>query len=79
MAQIHIPESLLSAIERILPPSVSVEDFILQAVREKLAFEDQKREFYRLSDRIDLAMTEQGLSEADILRDFESHRSEIGP
>jgi hypothetical protein len=74
MPHIQIPDSLFMQIEQALPPSASPEEFVVQAVREKLSFEDQKKEFYRISDRNRAAMIESELSEDGILRDFDSGR-----
>jgi len=77
MPQIHIPETLFAEIEKMLPPSASAAEFVVQAVREKLSVEDRKREFYRISDQNRAAMTEKGISAAEILADFESVRGKL--
>ena len=77
MPQIHIPETLFAEIEKAISPSASAEEFVVQAVREKLSFEDEKREFCRISDQNRLAMNEKGLSEAEILAEFESLRGKL--
>ena len=79
MVQIHIPEALWAEIEKTIPPSGSAEEFVVQAVREKLSFEDRKREFYHRSDQNRSAMSEKGISEAEVLSDFESARSKSEP
>jgi hypothetical protein len=61
---------------QVIPPSSSAEDYVAQAVREKLSFDDQKRELFRISDRNHAAMIERGLSEDDILRDFDAVRGQ---
>ncbi len=74
MPQINIPESLFREVERVLPNAVSPDEFVASAVREKLTSEEHKREFYRLSDQTRAAMAEKGLTESEILREFESTR-----
>jgi hypothetical protein len=75
MPQVNIPESLFQEVARVLPTAVSPDEFIVTAVREKLSFEGQKREFYRLSDQTRAAIGEKGLTESDILKEFEAARS----
>jgi hypothetical protein len=72
--RVNIPDTLAREIERVVPAPRSPEDFVLEAVREKLSWEDRKREFCRLSDETRAAMVARGLTEADILRDFEDFR-----
>jgi hypothetical protein len=74
MPQVNIPESLFREVEKVLPKTVSASEYVVTAVREKLDLEGRKREFFRLSDRVRAAMTEQGLTESDILREFEATR-----
>lgn len=47
---------------------------MLEAVREKLSWEDRRRHFCRLSDETRAAMVAKGLTEADMLKDFEDFR-----
>jgi hypothetical protein len=74
MPQIDIPQSLFEQIERVVPTAISAEEFVVQAVREKLSSEGRKYEFYRLSDDTRRAMAAKGLTEADVLADFEAAR-----
>lgn len=74
MPEIHIPDNVFQEIEKILPAAVSADEFVVQAVREKLSSEDRKQEFYRLSDRTRAAMVEKGLTESDILAEFDLFR-----
>ncbi len=74
MPQVNIPDALFREVERVLPNAISPDEFIVTAVREKLTFEGQKQEFYRLSNRTREAMAAKGLTESDILREFESAR-----
>jgi hypothetical protein len=68
MPQVNIPESLFREVEKVLPNAASLDEFIATAVREKLTFEGQKREFYRLSNQTRAALAANGLT------DFESAR-----
>jgi hypothetical protein len=74
MAQITIGDDLLTQVQRTLPESVSADRFIEQAVREKLAGEERRAEFYRLSDETRRRMDERKVSESEILSDFETFR-----
>lgn len=75
--RVDIPDRLASEIERLIPSPRSPEDFVLEAVREKLSWEDRRREFCRLSDETRAAMAAKGLTEADILRDFGDFRHRL--
>ena len=77
MPEIHIPQTLFSEIEKAIPLAASADDFVLQAIREKLSFEDHKREFFRLTDQNREAMKEKGLSEEGILTDFDTFRRKL--
>lgn len=74
MAQITIGDDLLTQIQRTLPAAVSADRFIEEAVREKLAVEERRAEFYRLSEETRRRMDEKGISESEILGDFETSR-----
>ena len=74
MPQIHISQALFEQIEKLLPEAMSLDDFVLEAVHEKLSSEDRKQEFYRLSDQTRAAMAERGVAEVDVLADFELTR-----
>jgi hypothetical protein len=75
MPQIYIPQSLFEQIERVVPGAASPEDFVVQAVQEKLSWEGRKSEFYRLSEETRAAMAAKGLTETDVLADFEASRN----
>ena len=77
MPQVYIPETLLKEIEKALPETSSADNFIIQAVREKLTSLEHKKEFYKLSARAQTVMQEKGLSETDILKDFDSFRKNL--
>lgn len=74
MPQVQIPQALFDQIEAVVRATTSPQDFVVQAVREKLSWEARKGEFYRLSDETRAAMTAKGLTEADLLADFEATR-----
>ena len=74
MAQITIADDLLTQIQRALPESASADGFIEEAVREKLAVQERRSEFYRLSEETRRRMDEKGVSESEILGDFEVFR-----
>jgi metal-responsive CopG/Arc/MetJ family transcriptional regulator len=75
MAAITLPDELLQKLEQVLPESISAEEFVADAVREKLAFHRRKTEFYRLSDETRRRMIEHGCSEAEIMSDFDAFRA----
>jgi hypothetical protein len=74
MPHVNIPDNLFQQIEKILPPAVSTDDYVVEAVREKLVSEDHKRRFFELSERNRTAMKEKGLTEESFLTDFDQFR-----
>jgi hypothetical protein len=74
MPQVHIPELLFQQIKKVLPTAASADDFVVQAVRDKLSLENRRHEFYSISDATRAAMVEKGWSEERVLADFESFR-----
>jgi hypothetical protein len=74
MPQVYIPEALFEQVKKVLPEAASADDFIFKAVRDQLSQEERRAEFYRLSDALRAAMVEKGLSEEQVLADFESFR-----
>jgi hypothetical protein len=74
MAQITIADNLLAQIQRTLPESASTDGFVEEAVREKLAVEERRAEFCRLSEETRRRMDEKGISESEILGDCEVFR-----
>jgi hypothetical protein len=75
--RVEIPDALAAEIEKRLSTPGSTQDFVLEAVREKLSWEDRRREFHRLSDKSRATMAAKGLSETDILKDFEDFRHRL--
>jgi hypothetical protein len=78
MTQISIPDSLFQQIEQARTPAVSADEFVQEAVREKLASERKREEFRQLTAGIRQAMLEKGLTEDEILADFDVQRKGIG-
>ena len=74
MAQISIADDLLEKVQHARPESVSAEQFVADAVREKLAWQDKKSEFLQLSDETRRMMDARGITEAEVLTDFEAFR-----
>lgn len=74
MLPIELPENLLQQIESTGVTGSAVREFVQQAVREKLAADERRREFLRLSSEIRAAMLAQGLTEEAILAEFERER-----
>ena len=77
MAQVFLPDTVFQEIQNALPASVSADEFVLRAVRDKLSFEERKRRFFELSDRTRAAMIEKGITEEEILADFEEFRHKM--
>lgn len=77
MLQIHLPDSLLAEIKSAGVTGSAVDGFVQQAVREKLDWEARRQEFRRITSQVRQAMHNQGLTEEDILADFESFRREM--
>jgi hypothetical protein len=77
MPQVEIPQDLFQQIEAALPMSTSPDQYVSQAVREKLAKEEHREEFMRLVAKNREAMVKQGLTEEEILADFDAwHHSQ---
>lgn len=74
MLHIELSDTLLQQIEAAGVPGNAVDAFVEQAVREKLHEEDRRKEFHRLTAKIREAMIAKGLTEEEILEDFEKHR-----
>ncbi len=77
MTQVNIPDVLFQEVEKSLPNAVSPDDFVVMAVREKLTSEGRKKEFFKLSDQTRSALMEQGLTESDVLKEFEATRHSL--
>ena len=74
MSHIQLPDTLIHQIEAAGVSGGAVDEFVAQAVREKLAGEERRREFFPLSDQMRAAMHEQGLTEEQLLAEFDSLR-----
>jgi hypothetical protein len=75
MPQVEIPLDLFQQIQAALPTSGgSPDQFVSQAVQEKLDKQGQREEFMRLSDITRHALAARGVTEEEILADFERQR-----
>jgi hypothetical protein len=74
MSHIELPESLLQQIESAGVTGAAIGEFVHQAVREKLNEEERRKEFHRLTAKIREARLAKGLTEDELLADFEQHR-----
>ncbi len=74
MLQIQLPDSLLREIEAAGVTGSAVDGFVQQAVREKLAADERRQVFFSLSDEMRSAMHEQGLTEEQLLAEFDARR-----
>jgi hypothetical protein len=79
MSQIHLSEVLLQQIEAAGVTGSAVDAFVEQAVREKLAVAnlsaaERRRRFFELSDEMRTAMHGQGLTEDELLTEFDARR-----
>ncbi len=77
MAVITISDELLQRVEQSRPVSLSTAEFVADAVREKLASHERRADFFRLSDETRRQMDNQGISEAEILSDFDAVRESL--
>ena len=76
MAVITISDELLERVEQ-SRPNLSTAEFVADAVREKLAWQERRAEFFRLSDETRRQLDNQGIGEAEILRDFDAFRESL--
>jgi hypothetical protein len=74
MSHVELPDSLLQQIQATGLSDGAVGEFVQQAVREKLHEEQRRKEFHLLTAKIREAMLAKGLTEEEILADFEKHR-----
>ena len=77
MAVITISDELLQRVEQSRPENLSTVEFVADAVREKLAWQERRAEFFRLSDETRRQMDNQGIGEAEILGDFDAFRESL--
>ena len=78
MAHISVADDLLQQVQAVGSADVSDEQFVEDAVREKLEWQQRKAEFCQLSDETRQLMTSQGLTETELLTDFEASRNGPG-
>ena len=76
MAVITISDELLERVEQ-SRPNLSTAEFVADAVREKLAWQERRAEFFRLSDETHRQLDKEGIGEAEILRDFDAFRESL--
>ena len=76
MAVITISDELLERVEQ-SRPNLSTAEFVADAVREKLAWQERRSEFFRLSDETRRQLDKQGIGEAEILSDFDTFRESL--
>ncbi|MCI0331925.1 MAG: hypothetical protein L0228_01710 [Planctomycetes bacterium] len=74
MSQIQIPDALLQQIEAAGVTGAAVDAFVQQAVREKLVADQRRTKFFSISDEMRAAMNEQGLTEQQLLAEFDALR-----
>ena len=74
MPQVELPADLIEKVEHCLTNGGTVGDFVREAVERKLDDETRRKEFHRLSSKMREAMLARGLTEEEILADFERHR-----
>jgi hypothetical protein len=75
MPQVTISDDLFRAVAESTSDTLTADQFVADAVREKLAWQARKREFFRLSDATRQTMMERGVTEEEILDDFETFRN----
>jgi len=78
MPHVDIPQDLFQQIQQMLPACENTDQFIQAAVREKIAWKERSNEFRKMSDLTKQAMLERGLTEEELLEDFEKHRRQQG-
>ena len=74
MLQIELPDNLLQQIESAGVTGSAVREFVQQAVQEKLHEAERRTEFHRLTAKVREAMLAKGLTEEELLADFEAQR-----
>ena len=74
MFNLELSDSLLQQIEAAGFTGSAVDGFVQQAIREKLNDEERRKEFHKLTGRIRESMLVKGLTEDELLDDFEKHR-----
>jgi len=74
MPQIEIPGDLFQQIQASVPAGGSVDAFVREAVRDKIHGDERRNVFHQLTEKIRQSMVSKGLTEDEILADFEAHR-----
>ena len=78
MPVVDLPPDLIEKIEHRLSNTGSVDEFVRDAIEQKLDDVERRNEFHRLTAKIREAMLAKGLTEEEILADFEQHRRAQG-
>ena len=75
--EIHIDKKLAPELQHIVTTLKfkNVEEFINKAIRDKI-LEIKRKRFLEISDQIADALEEQGITEQEILNDFEKKREQ---
>jgi hypothetical protein len=74
MPHVELPADLFQQIELSVPTGGTVDAFVREAVERKLADGRRREEFYRFSDKVRDTMHQLGLTEEQILAEFDSLR-----
>jgi hypothetical protein len=74
MSTVQLSDALVERIEAAGVTNGGLDAFVEQAVREKLDWESRRAEFYRLSSQLRQAMKDRGITEEEILTEFDSFR-----
>lgn len=77
MAQISIADDPYRQIAEAMPASSSPQQFVIDAVREKLRVQGEREELYCLTDRTRQAMAEASASDEEIASDFNACRRRL--
>jgi hypothetical protein len=74
MPHVELSSDLFQQIELSVPTGGTVNAFVREAVERKLADDRRRKEFVRFSDKMREAMHQKGLTEEQILAEFDSLR-----
>lgn len=75
--EIHIDKRLTPELQNIVLTLKfkNIEEFINKAIRDKI-LEIKRKRFFEITDKISESLEEQGITEEEILNDFEKKREE---
>lgn len=74
MPHVEIPGDLFQQIQASVPAGGSVDAFVREAVRDKIHGEERRKVFHQLTEKVRQAIGAKGLTEEEVLADFEEHR-----